>query len=142
MEHKDIYDKILEEIFTDEDIDKLIDEIVGQSLQENDNVISAYGSIDIDSLGDIMKEFKKMPNYDELLRHHNQEKQKKQELIDYLKKQIDICDGYLDTIQSDLQEINFGGRMAGKTYLANEIMKNATAKKCYQDILSKMEGLK
>ena len=58
MEHKDIYDKILDEIFTDEDIDKLIDEIVGQSLQENDNVISAYGSIDIDSLRDIIKEFK------------------------------------------------------------------------------------
>ena len=61
----------------------------------------------------------------------------KKDLIDYLKNQIDICDGCIDVMTSDLKEIMPG--RAGKTYLTSEIFKNEIAKECYQDILNKIE---
>ena len=48
-----------------------------------------------------------------------------------------MCDGFLDTIKSDLEEISYAGRVSGKTYIATQIMKNETAMKCYEEVLSK-----
>lgn len=67
----------------------------------------------------------------------NELSKQKQELISYLKNQIDICDGCIDVMTSDLKEIMSG--RAGKTYLTSEIFKNEIAKECYQDILNKIE---
>lgn len=62
---------------------------------------------------------------------------KKKVLVDYLKQQIDACDGCIDVMTSDLQEIQPRG--IGKTYLTEEIFKNKIAKKIYNEILSKIE---
>lgn len=61
------------------------------------------------------------------------------ELKKLLKEQIDICDGCIDTLRSDLQE--FHPRSCGKTYLQNEILKNKTAKRSFEITLDKMQEL-
>lgn len=75
-----------------------------------------------------------MPTYEDLL---NQQK----EFIEYINEKIDICDGFIDTIRSDLEEISYGGRSCGKQYIANEIMKNEVAKKILEEILSKYKEI-
>ena len=59
------------------------------------------------------------------------------EFIEYLEDKLNMCDGFLDTIKSDLEEISYGGRASGKTYIATQIMKNEIAMKCYEEVLSK-----
>ena len=80
-----------------------------------------------------------MPTYEDLL--HQQK-----EFIEYINEKIDICDGFIDTIRSDLEEISYGRRSCGKQYIANEIMKNEimkneVAKKILEEILSKYKEI-
>ena len=76
--------------------------------------------------------------YDKAIKYkENQQK----EFIEYMNEKIDICDGFIDTVRSDLEEISYGGRIAGKTYIANEIMKNEAAKKILEEILSKYQEI-
>ena len=63
------------------------------------------------------------------------------EFIEYINEKIDICDGFIDTVRSDLEEISYGGRITGKTYITNEIMKNEVAKKILEEILSKYKEI-
>ena len=69
--------------------------------------------------------------------NYNQQK----EFIEYINEKIDICDGFIDTIRSDLEEISYGGRSCRKTYIANEIMKNEVAKNILEEILSKYKEI-
>lgn len=73
-------------------------------------------------------------------RYHAMKKQQK-EFIEYINEKIDICDGFIDTTCSDLEEISYGGRSCGKTYITNEIMKNEVAKKILEEVLSKYNEL-
>lgn len=75
--------------------------------------------------------------YEENTKLINQQK----EFMEYINEKIDICDGFIDTIRSDLENISYGGRIAGKTYIANEIMKNEVAKKTLEEILSKYKSI-
>lgn len=78
----------------------------------------------------------------ELLYEENTKLIKQQkEFIEYLENQLNICDGFIDTIKSDLEEISYAGRASGKTYIATQIMKNETAKKCYEESLEKYKEL-
>ena len=61
--------------------------------------------------------------------------------IDYLENEIDICDGFLDTVKSDLQEIPYGVISANKTYITTRIKENETAHKVYKEILSKYQEI-
>ena len=63
------------------------------------------------------------------------------EFIEYLEDKLNMCDGFLDTIKSDLEEISYAGRVSGKTYIATQIMKNETAMKCYEEVLSKYKEI-
>ena len=63
------------------------------------------------------------------------------EFIEWIENEIDMCDGFLDTVRSDLEEISYGGRITGKTYITNEIMKNEVAKKILEEILSKYKEI-
>ena len=65
----------------------------------------------------------------------------KKEFIEYLEDKLNMCDGFLDTIKSDLEEVSYSGRTAGKTYIATQIMKNETGKKCFEDCLSKYKEI-
>ncbi len=74
--------------------------------------------------------------------HRNTQLLKHQkEFIEWLEDQLNIYDGFLDAIKSDLEEISYAGRVSGKTYIATQIMKNETAKKCYEEALSKYKEI-
>lgn len=79
----------------------------------------------------------KLSNFRSEETYKNQQK----EFIEYINEKIDICDGFIDTVRSDLEEISYGGRITGKTYIANEIMKNEVAKKILEEILSKYKEI-
>ena len=68
-------------------------------------------------------------------------KSQQKEFIEYLEDKLNMCDGFLDTIKSDLEEISYAGRVSGKTYIATQIMKNETAMKCYEEVLSKYKEI-
>ena len=68
-------------------------------------------------------------------------KNQQKEFIEYLEEKLNMCDGFLDTIKSDLEEISYAGRIAGKTYIATQIMKNETSKKNYEEVLSKYKEI-
>ena len=61
------------------------------------------------------------------------------ELKKALKEEIDICDGCIDTMTSDLQETTPIGH--GKSYLTSEIFKNKVAKRSFEITLDKMQEL-
>ena len=77
----------------------------------------------------------------EQLSNSHQIKAQQKEFIEYLEDKLNMCDGFLDTIKSDLEEISYAGRVSGKTYIATQIMKNEIAMKCYEEVLSKYKEI-
>lgn len=75
----------------------------------------------------------------EQLSNSHQIKDKQKEFIDWLENEIKGCHNYSKYIENKLQELK--SRSAGKTYIANEIMKNEVAKKCFTKILSKYKEI-
>lgn len=75
----------------------------------------------------------------EQLSNSHQIKNKQKEFIDWLENEIKGCHNYSKYIENKLQELK--SRSAGKTYIANEIMKNEVAKKCFTKILSKYKEI-
>lgn len=92
-------------------------------------------SIEIQSL--IEEDMSCPSNCSKLRKLRNQQK----EFIEYLEDKLNMCDGFLDTIKSDLEEISYAGRASGKTYIATQIMKNEIAMKCYEEVLSKYKEI-
>lgn len=72
-----------------------------------------------------------------LMRKETQQK----EFIKYLEYKIDICDSFLDTIKSDLQEISYRVMSANKTYITTQIKENEIAHKVYEEILQKYKSI-
>ena len=62
------------------------------------------------------------------------------EFIDYLENKIDICDSFLDTIKSDLQETPYGVISTNKD-ITTRIKENETAHKVYEEILQKYKEI-
>lgn len=57
-----------------------------------------------------------------------------------LKDNIDMCDDFIDTATSDLQEL--GARHNSKTYYQTILLENKIALKIYQKELNKLQELK
>lgn len=76
-----------------------------------------------------------------LQRENNKLITQQKEFIKYLENGIDICDGFLDTVKSDLQEIPCGVISAGKTYITTRIKENETEHKVYEEILQKYKKI-
>lgn len=68
-------------------------------------------------------------------------KTQQKEFINYLEYKINICDGFLDTIKSDLQEISYRVMSANKTYITTQIKENEIAHKVYEEILQKYKSI-
>lgn len=68
----------------------------------------------------------------------NLENQQK-EFIEYMNKTIEDCNNYSKYIEKKTKELH--ERSCGKTYIANEIMKNEVAKKILKEILSKYKKI-
>lgn len=62
------------------------------------------------------------------------------EFIEYLEDKIDICDSFLDTIKSDLQETPYGVISTNKD-ITTRIKENETAHKVYEEILQKYKSI-
>lgn len=77
----------------------------------------------------------------EQLSNSHQINAQQKEFIEYLEDKLNMCDGFLDTIKSDLEEISYAGRASGKTYIATQIMKNEIAMKCCEEVLSKYKEI-
>lgn len=95
-------------------------------LEENKDKINWYENFEINKTIDKLR-----------IKHNNQQK----EFISYLENEIDICDSFLDTVKSDLQEIPYGVISAGKTYITTRIKENETAHKVYKEILQKYKDI-
>ena len=77
----------------------------------------------------------------ELKKQLEEKENQQKKFIEYLEEKISMCDGFIDTIKNDLEEVSYVGRASGKTYIATQIMKNETARKCYEEILKKYKEI-
>ena len=77
-----------------------------------------------------------MLNYKKAL-EENQQK----EFIKYLENGIDICDGFLDTVKSDLRNTPYRVMSSKKTNITNRIKENEIAHKVYKEILQKYKSI-
>lgn len=102
----------------------------------SETLVSAYDNIKEITMSDFMFEFVKP-----LIKENYIMRTQQQEFIEWLEDKLNMCDGFLDTIKSDLEEISYAGRATGKTYIATQIMKNEIAKKCYEEVLSKYKEI-
>ena len=72
--------------------------------------------------------------------HRNTELLEQQkEFIEYMNKTMEECNNYSKYIEKKTKELH--GRSYGKTYIANEIMKNEVAKKILKETLSKYKSI-
>ena len=126
MEYKEVITK-------KEGLEKLILELTKKDIHTNGRL----NDIERIHLVEYQKQYLYLKQIEKLQQENQQLKKQQKDLISYLKNQIDICDGCIDVMTSDLKEIMPG--RAGKTYLTSEIFKNEITKECYQDILNKIE---
>lgn len=126
--------RTIEEIRKNETL--LIEEIKG--LIEENQELKKQLEVGEQQYNDLVEEKEELKQ--QLSNSHQMENQQK-EFIEYLEDKLNMCDGFLDTIKSDLEEISYAGRVSGKTYIANQIMKNETAMKCYEEVLSKYKEI-
>lgn len=132
VQHRKLNGKLRQEI---DILESQLDFITYQNIvienlqQENEKLKKQYCE-----RTDCSGRIKDSKQYDSLVQKvENQQK----EFISYLENEIDICDGFLDTVKSDLQEIPYGVISAGKTYITTQIKENETTHKVYEEILQK-----
>lgn len=111
---------------TFKDLEKWEQEGIIDSLKPGENPYVEYTKDDI--IAGLKKENKELKN-------------QQKEFIDYLEDKLNMCDGFLDNIKSDLEEISYAGRISGKSYITTKIMKNETSKKNYEEVLSKYKEI-
>ena len=116
---------------------KIVDKTYEELEKENQELKKQLheASLQIQSL--IEEDMSCPSNCSKLRKLRNQQK----EFIEWLENKLNMCDGFLDTIKSDLEEISYAGRVSGKTYIATQIMKNEIAMKCYEEVLSKYKEI-
>lgn len=68
------------------------------------------------------------------------EETQQQEFIKYLENGIYICDGFIDTIKSDLQEMPYG-IISANEIVTTRIIELETAHKIYEEILQKYKEI-
>lgn len=100
MNEDSLYNRLAKGILTDEEIDNLVDEIMNIPVEKNNNCLSSYGSINVDDLIDSIKELRKVPTYDELLRENKQLKEVIDKAIEFTNKYESIK-AYYEYIDED-----------------------------------------
>lgn len=71
---------------SEEDFLELISKI---PREENDRTLSTYGSINVEDLQNAVKRFKKIPDYEELLKENKDLQQRIDKAIEFMKNGID-----------------------------------------------------
>ena len=93
--------------------------------QELEKQLTTYQILHRDCNVDNLKNISKIEEME------NQQKK----FIEYMNKTMEECNNYSKYIEKKTKELH--GRSYGKTYIANEIMKNEVAKKILKETLSK-----
>ena len=85
-----------------------------KDIPKTNDLVSAYGSVNLEQLNNVMKRLKKIPNYDELLKENNnlqqENKQLKEQLetildFDYFKNECPLNIGFGDEIENKAQDV-------------------------------------
>ena len=63
------------------------------------------------------------------------------EFIEYLENEINICDGFLDTVKSDLENTPYRVMSSIKKYITTLIKENEIGYKVYKEILQKYKSI-
>ena len=75
----------------------------------------------------------------DMTRRNTELLEQQKEFIEYMNKTMEECNNYSKYIEKKTKELH--GRSYGKTYIANEIMKNEVAKKILKETLSKYKNI-
>ncbi len=82
----------------------------------------------------------KLDNLKNISKIEEMENQQK-EFVKYLEDKIDICDGFLDTVKSDLINTPYRVISSKKTNITIRIKENEIAHKVYKEILQKYRSI-
>lgn len=150
--------------------EELLKAIMELPKAETNNHISAMNVINVDDLMSAVDRLNKIPDYNDLLKE-NKELEKRleeinkmiekcgfvnieqvmlnycglltqqKEFINYLEDKIDICDCFLDTVKSDLENTPCRVMSSIKKYITTQIKENEIAYKVYEEILRKYKSI-
>ena len=150
--------------------EEILKEIMELPKIETNNSISAMNGINVDDLMSAVDRLNKIPDYNDLLKE-NQELEKQleeinkmiekcgfvnieqvmlnycglltqqKEFINYLEDKIDICDCFLDTVKSDLENTPYRVMSSIKKYITTLIKENEIGYKVYKEILQKYKSI-
>ena len=150
--------------------EELLKEIMELPKIETNNSISAMNVINVDDLMSAVDRLNKIPDYNDLLKE-NKELEKRleeinkviekcgfvnieqvmlnycglltqqKEFIKYLEDEIDICDCFLDTVKSDLENTPYRVMSSIKKYITTLIKENEIGYKVYKEILQKYKSI-
>lgn len=150
--------------------EKLLKEIMELPKIETNNHISAMNGINVGDLMSAVDRLNKIPDYNDLLKENKElEKQleeinkmiekcgfvnieqvmlnycglltQQKEFINYLEDKIDICDCFLDTVKSDLENTPYRVMSSIKKYITTRIKENEIEHKVYKEILQKYKSI-
>ena len=150
--------------------EELLKEIMELPKIETNNPISAMNVINVDDLMSAVDRLNKIPDYNDLLKENKELKKQLEEInkmiekcgfvnieqvmlnycglltqqkefINYLEDKIDICDCFLDTVKSDLENTPYRVMSSAKTYITTRIKENEIAQKVYEEILQKYKSI-
>ena len=150
--------------------EELLKAIMELPKAETNNHISAMNGINVSDLMSAVDRLNKIPDYNDLLKE-NQELEKRleeinkviekcgfvnieqvmlnycglltqqKEFINYLEDKIDICDCFLDTVKSDLENTPYRVMSSIKKYITTLIKENEIGYKVYEEILQKYKSI-
>ena len=150
--------------------EELLKAIMELPKAETNNHISAMNGINVSDLMSAVDRLNKIPDYNDLLKE-NQELEKQleeinkmiekcgfvnieqvmlnycglltqqKEFINYLEDKIDICDCFLDTVKSDLENTPYRVMSSIKKYITTLIKENEIGYKVYKEILQKYKSI-
>ena len=79
----------IDKVLSEKEIDDLVNEIIKIPVEKNNNnCLSSYGSINVDDLIETVKELKKVPTYNELLKENQKLKKQLKDLLNQQKEFI------------------------------------------------------
>ena len=78
----------IDKVLTEKEIDDLVKDIMSIPVKNKNNCVSTYGNINVDDLISNVKEFKKIPTFDNLLKENQKLKEQQKEFIEWLEKYI------------------------------------------------------
>ena len=150
--------------------EELLKEIMELPKIETNNSISAMNVINVDDLMSAVDRLNKIPDYNDLLKENKELKKQLEEInkmiekcgfvnieqvmlnycglltqqkefINYLEDKIDICDCFLDTVKSDLENTPYRVMSSIKKYITTLIKENEIGYKVYKEILQKYKSI-